>query len=61
LHDENNPYYHSWFYDNVEDLSIRRRAEMAKAPFLWIKYTRMLLKLIEVFWRKGYSETNVIQ
>jgi hypothetical protein len=25
-------YYHSWFYDNVEELSLEERAEMAKAP-----------------------------
>jgi hypothetical protein len=30
LHDEN-IYYHSWFYDNVEELSLEERAEMAKA------------------------------
>jgi hypothetical protein len=24
-------YYHSWFYDNVEELSLEERAEMAKA------------------------------
>jgi hypothetical protein len=23
-------YYHSWFYDNVEELSLEERAEMAK-------------------------------
>jgi hypothetical protein len=29
LHDEQS-YYHSWFYDNVEELSLEERAEMAK-------------------------------
>jgi hypothetical protein len=40
LHDENK-YYYSWFYDNVEELSLEERAEMAK-PSLKKKYKKTL-------------------
>jgi hypothetical protein len=50
LHDENNLL--PWFYDNVEELSLEERAEMAKAPFSLenIKST----KPKRCLWRKGY-------
>ena len=40
LHDENNHITIPGFYDNVEELSLEERAEMAKAPFNLEKYKK---------------------
>jgi len=62
LHDENNHITIPGFYDNVEELSIEERAEMAKAPFSLDKY-KEALKIDEVFGEEGYStnERNSIR
>jgi acetylornithine deacetylase/succinyl-diaminopimelate desuccinylase-like protein len=62
LHDENNHIVIPGFYDNVEDLSIEERAEMAKAPFSLSDY-KNALDIDDVYGEKGYStnERNSIR
>jgi len=62
LHDENNHITLPGFYDNVEELSLEERAEMAKAPFSLEEY-KEALKINEVYGEKGYStnERNSIR
>jgi acetylornithine deacetylase/succinyl-diaminopimelate desuccinylase-like protein len=62
LHDENNHITIPGFYDNVEELSIEERAEMAKAPFSLEKYKKAL-DLKDVYGEKGYvtNERNSIR
>jgi acetylornithine deacetylase/succinyl-diaminopimelate desuccinylase-like protein len=62
LHDENNHITIPGFYDNVEELSLEERAEMAKAPFNLEKYKKAL-DLKDVYGEKGYvtNERNSIR
>ncbi|MFB0911485.1 MAG: dipeptidase [Flavobacterium sp.] len=62
LHDENNHITIPGFYENVEELSIEERAEMAKAPFSLEKYKKAL-DLKDVYGEKGYvtNERNSIR
>jgi len=62
LHDENNCITIPGFYDNVEDLSIEERNEMAKAPFSLDAYKKAL-DIEEVYGEKGYTtnERNSIR
>ncbi len=62
LHDENNHITIPGFYDNVEDLSLDERAEMAKAPFSLDDYKKAL-DIKEVYGEKGYTtnERNSIR
>jgi acetylornithine deacetylase/succinyl-diaminopimelate desuccinylase-like protein len=62
LHDENNHITIPGFYDNVEELSLEERAEMAKAPFSLDNYKKAL-DIEEVFGEKGYTtnERNSIR
>ena len=62
LHDENNHITIPGFYDNVEELSLEERAEMAKAPFSLEKYKKAL-DLKDVYGEKGYvtNERNSIR
>jgi acetylornithine deacetylase/succinyl-diaminopimelate desuccinylase-like protein len=62
LHDENNHITIPGFYDNVEELSLKERAEMAKAPFSLDNYKKAL-DIEEVFGEKGYTtnERNSIR
>ena len=62
LHDENNHITIPGFYDNVENLSIKEREEMAKAPFSLEDY-KDALKINAVYGEKGYStnERNSIR
>jgi acetylornithine deacetylase/succinyl-diaminopimelate desuccinylase-like protein len=62
LHDENNHITIPGFYDNVEELSLEERAEMAKAPFLLDNYKKAL-DIDEVYGEKGYTtnERNSIR
>ena len=62
LHDENNHITIPGFYDNVEELSLDERAEMAKAPFSLENYKRALA-IDAVYGEKGYStnERNSIR
>ena len=62
LHDENNHITIPGFYDNVEELSLEERAEMAKAPFSLEKYKKAL-DLKDVSGEKGYvtNERNSIR
>jgi acetylornithine deacetylase/succinyl-diaminopimelate desuccinylase-like protein len=62
LHDENNHITIPGFYDNVEELSLEERAEMAKAPFSLEKYKKAL-ELKDVYGEKGYvtNERNSIR
>jgi acetylornithine deacetylase/succinyl-diaminopimelate desuccinylase-like protein len=62
LHDENNHVTIPGFYDNVEELSLEERAEMAKAPFSLDNYKKAL-DIEEVFGEKGYTtnERNSIR
>ena len=62
LHDENNHITIPGFYENVEELSIEERAEMAKAPFSLEKYKKAL-DLKDVSGEKGYvtNERNSIR
>jgi acetylornithine deacetylase/succinyl-diaminopimelate desuccinylase-like protein len=62
LHDENNHIVIPGFYNNVEELSLEERAEMAKAPFLLEGY-QDALDIDEVFGEKGYTtnERNSIR
>jgi len=62
LHDENNHITIPGFYDNVEELSLEERTEMAKAPFTLDNY-RKALNIDAVYGEKGYStnERNSIR
>jgi acetylornithine deacetylase/succinyl-diaminopimelate desuccinylase-like protein len=62
LHDENNHITIPGFYDNVEELSLEERAEMAKAPFSLDNYKKAL-DIDEVYGEKGYTtnERNSIR
>ncbi|MFT4984380.1 MAG: acetylornithine deacetylase/succinyl-diaminopimelate desuccinylase-like protein, partial [Flavobacterium sp.] len=62
LHDENNHITIPGFYDNVEELSLEERAEMAKAPFSLENYKKAL-DLKDVYGEKGYvtNERNSIR
>tara|TARA_B110000046_G_scaffold185490_1_gene227336 strand:+ start:11033 stop:12421 length:1389 start_codon:yes stop_codon:yes gene_type:complete len=62
LTDENNHITIPGFYDNVEELSTKERAEMAKAPFSLENYKKAL-DIDEVYGEKGYStnERNAIR
>jgi len=62
LHDENNHITIPGFYDNVEDLSLEERAEMAKAPFSLENYEKAL-DINSVYGEKGYTtnERNSIR
>lgn len=62
LHDENNHITIPGFYDNVEELSLEERAEMAKAPFNLDNYKKAL-NLNDVYGEKGYvtNERNSIR
>ncbi len=62
LHDENNHITIPGFYDNVEELSLDERAEMAKAPFSLDAYKKAL-DIEETYGEKGYTtnERNSIR
>ena len=62
LHDENNHITVPGFYDNVADLSMEERAEMAKAPFDVENYKKSI-DIGDVYGEKGYStnERNSIR
>ena len=62
LHDENNHITIPGFYDNVEELSLEERAEMAKAPFNLENYKKAL-ELKDVYGEAGYvtNERNSIR
>ena len=62
LHDENNHITIPGFYDNVEDLSLNERAEMAKAPFSLDRY-KAALDIESVYGEEGYTtnERNSIR
>lgn len=62
LHDENNHITIPGFYDKVEELSDKERAEMAKAPFSLENYKKAL-DIDEVYGEKGYTtnERNSIR
>jgi acetylornithine deacetylase/succinyl-diaminopimelate desuccinylase-like protein len=62
LHDENNHIAIPGFYDNVEELSVEERAEMAKAPFSIEKYKKAL-DIDDVYGEAGYvtNERNSIR
>ena len=62
LHDENNHITIPGFYDNVEELSLGERAEMAKAPFSLEKY-KQSIDIGDVYGEKGYTtnERNSIR
>ncbi len=62
LHDENNHITIPGFYDNVAELSLEERAEMAKAPFSLENYKKAL-NLTDVYGEKGYTtnERNSIR
>ena len=62
LHDENNRITIPGFYDNVEELSLAERAEMAKAPFDIQDYKKAL-DLNAVYGEEGYvtNERNAIR
>jgi acetylornithine deacetylase/succinyl-diaminopimelate desuccinylase-like protein len=62
LHDENNHITIPGFYDNVEELSLEERAEMAKAPFSLENYKKAL-DLKDVYGEKGFvtNERNSIR
>ena len=62
LHDENNHITVPGFYDNVADLSLKERAEMAKAPFDVENYKKSIA-IGDVYGEKGYStnERNSIR
>lgn len=62
LHDENNHITIPGFYDNVEELSLEERAEMAKAPFNLDNYKKAL-DLNDIYGEKGYvtNERNSIR
>ena len=62
LHDENNHITVPGFYDNVADLSLEERAEMAKAPFDVENYKKSI-DIGDVYGEKEYStnERNSIR
>jgi len=62
LHDEDNHITIPGFYDNVEELSLEERAEMAKAPFSLDNYKKALA-IDAVYGEKGYTtnERNAIR
>lgn len=62
LHDENNHITIPGFYDKVEELSMKERAEMAKAPFS-LEHYKKALDIDEVYGEKGYTtnERNSIR
>ena len=62
LHDENNHITIPGFYDNVEELSLEERAEMAKAPFSKEDYKKSI-NIGEIYGEKGYTtnERNSIR
>jgi len=62
LQDENNRVTIPGFYDNVEELSLEERAEMAKAPFSLDAY-KNALNLGDIHGEKGYTtnERNSIR
>ena len=62
LHDENNHITIPGFYDNVEELSLEERAEMAKAPFSLEEYKKSI-DIDDVYGEKGYTtnERNSIR
>ncbi|OCK43232.1 peptidase dimerization domain protein [Tenacibaculum soleae] len=62
LHDENNHITIPGFYDDVEELSLEERAEMAKAPFSLDEY-KDALKIDDVHGEAGYTtnERNSIR
>jgi acetylornithine deacetylase/succinyl-diaminopimelate desuccinylase-like protein len=62
LHDENNHITIPGFYDNVEELSLEERAEMAKAPFSLDAY-KNALDIDAVYGEEGYTtnERNSIR
>ena len=62
LTDENNHITIPGFYDDVEELSTKERAKMAKAPFSLENY-KEALDIAEVYGEKGYStnERNAIR
>ena len=62
LHDENNHITIPGFYDNVEELSLEERAEMAKAPFSLENYEKAL-DINSVYGEEGYTtnERNSIR
>jgi acetylornithine deacetylase/succinyl-diaminopimelate desuccinylase-like protein len=62
LHDEDNHITIPGFYDNVEELSLEERAEMAKAPFSLDAYKKAL-DMEDVHGEKGYTtnERNSIR
>ncbi|WP_299225600.1 dipeptidase [uncultured Psychroserpens sp.] len=62
LHDENNRITISGFYDKVEELSKKERAEMAKAPFSLENYKKAL-DIDAVYGEEGYTtnERNSIR
>ncbi|MCT4699859.1 dipeptidase [Tenacibaculum haliotis] len=62
LHDENNHITIPGFYDNVEELSLEERAEMAKAPFSLENYEKALA-INSVYGEEGYTtnERNSIR
>lgn len=62
LHDENNHIRIPEFYDNVQELSLEERAEMAKAPFKLDDYKKAL-DLNDIYGEKGYTtnERNSIR
>jgi len=62
LHDENNHITIPGFYDKVEELSLKERAEMAKAPFSLENYKKVL-DLEDIHGEAGYvtNERNSIR
>ncbi|QKJ61640.1 dipeptidase [Flavobacterium sp. M31R6] len=62
LHDENNHITIPGFYDNVQELSLEERAEMAKAPFNLDNYKKAL-NLNDIYGESGYvtNERNSIR
>lgn len=62
LHDENNHITIPGFYDKVEELSAKERAEMAKAPFSLDAYKKSL-NIKDVYGETGYTtnERNSIR
>ena len=62
LHDENNQITIPGFYDNVQELSLEERAEMAKAPFNLENYKKAL-NLNDIYGENGYTtnERNSIR
>ena len=62
LHDDDNKITIPGFYDNVEELSLSERAEMAKAPFNLDDYKKALA-LTDIYGEKGYTtnERNSIR